>query len=476
MCEDLKFLFPYEKVPYGSTILIYGAGKMGQSYLRQMLMTHYCHVVALADKNHSVYGDMVVPVCNPKDIHRFKFDYVVIALRAQTDVKEFYDNLHEQGIKDEHIIYVKERIIIPDIYNDITGDKSSDAELNMIQNRGNVAISMMGGVGDYIVQKKFVEMMLELDASIKIDIFCSRNIDFLKFLYSDTKQINSIMYNLGTRFETLKTKYNVAIEMFGTGMSVKFECLNNNNKQINNKLYKVLKNIKKNTDKVDIDITKPIYIECFRSIYRGENCFKRLKFGESDLFIKEYVHIPEGKESIQEYMETKLSRYITVNFGNGNTHNTMRVAKSWPKANFEKVIAGIKREYPDIEIVQIGAKGADLLSGVDRTFFGKSFSLVSQILKNAMLHIDIEGGMVHLATNLGTKCIVLFGPTQIEYYGYKQNINIKAGNCHNCCGLYPDVNKCARGMEEPECMYSITPDLVLKKLNKYLSAMDVCVD
>ena len=186
------------------------------------------------------------------------------------------------------------------------------------------------------------------------------------------------------------------------------------------------------------------------------------------------MHIPTGKDSMQEYKDLKLRKYITINFGNGNTHNTMRVAKSWPKKNFEKIVEMIKNKYSDIEIVQIGADGAECLSGADRTFLGKSFSLVSNILKNALLHIDIEGGMVHFATNLGTKCIVLFGPTQVEYYGYEQNINIKAGDCHNCYGLYSDVNMCARGMEKPECMYSITPEIVFKAVNDYLSATLGC--
>ena len=75
---------------------------------------------------------------------------------------------------------------------------------------------------------------------------------------------------------------------------------------------------------------------------------------------------------------------------------------------------------------------------------------------------------MHLATQLGTKCAVLYGPTQVTYVGYPQNINIQAGTCHDCYGLYDNLDRCARGLDEPECMYSITPEYVMENIKKYL--------
>ncbi|MBQ8698464.1 MAG: hypothetical protein IJ521_05655, partial [Schwartzia sp.] len=54
-----------------------------------------------------------------------------------------------------------------------------------------------------------------------------------------------------------------------------------------------------------------------------------------------------------------------------------------------------------------------------------------------------------------------------KYYGYEDNVNIKAGTCHDCCGVYPDANQCARGMKEPECMYNITPEMVMEKVEEH---------
>ena len=97
---------------------------------------------------------------------------------------------------------------------------------------------------------------------------------------------------------------------------------------------------------------------------------------------------------------------------------------------------------------------------------------MTEILRQSVLHIDIDGGLVHLATHMGTKCIVLFGPTPVSYYGYEENINLKAGNCHECYCLYPETNRCARDMEQPECMYSITPEAVAGAACTYLSSVE----
>ncbi|MBR5162824.1 MAG: hypothetical protein IKW79_02235, partial [Schwartzia sp.] len=96
--------------------------------------------------------------------------------------------------------------------------------------------------------------------------------------------------------------------------------------------------------------------------------------------------------------------------------------------------------------------------------------LVKYVLRNAVLHVDIEGGLVHLATQLGTKCAVLFGPTPVTFFGYPQNINIVSPRCAGCHGLYEDLNHCAKEQAEPECMRSITPEMVMEAIAKYMRA------
>lgn len=57
----LDWLFPFEKIPMGSQILIYGAGELGQEYLRQIILTNYCTIVGFIDKAAKSYQIAGVP-------------------------------------------------------------------------------------------------------------------------------------------------------------------------------------------------------------------------------------------------------------------------------------------------------------------------------------------------------------------------------------------------------------------------------
>ena len=104
------------------------------------------------------------------------------------------------------------------------------------------------------------------------------------------------------------------------------------------------------------------------------------------------------------------------------------------------------------------------------TLFSPS-ELQNYILRGAAFHLDIEGGLVHLASQLDTKCVVLFGPTPIAYYGYQTNINIQAGECHGCYWLENDYQQCYRRMAKPECMHAITPELVMERVRSELGGI-----
>ena len=95
----------------------------------------------------------------------------------------------------------------------------------------------------------------------------------------------------------------------------------------------------------------------------------------------------------------------------------------------------------------------------NRTSFDELFC----ILKNSILHFDIDGACSHIAAALRTKTVVLFGPTDIENSAYPENINIASSLCGACWGM----TACPLGYESL-CMKTITPDFVAKKALCYL--------
>ena len=73
--RNFIYLFPYDRVKFGSRVVIYGAGVVGKDYRRQLEMSDYCCEVIQVDKNYMNYKD----VCAPEVLQDIECDYVLIA-------------------------------------------------------------------------------------------------------------------------------------------------------------------------------------------------------------------------------------------------------------------------------------------------------------------------------------------------------------------------------------------------------------
>lgn len=458
-----RYLFPFHRVPKGCRIVIYGAGKLGQEYVRQVMETDWCSIVALVDRNHEAYRDFCFPVIPAERLHEKAFDFVVVAIRSSIYRREMLSMLLKQSIPREKIICqeageYRQLFQTETRLSDYCGRAYSHSEKSIL-------FSMGDGFGDMLVQKKTIEAFLELDDDIAIDILCSSGKEFLEFLFEDCPQVKNIDLFLGNRFEEECRKYACAARL--APMPAIEICVRSEAHPFSKELECALEKLQH--PPVEI---RSAYEGIYRSIYQGETFYTRGTCQGILPAREKWVHIPQDAVAGEMFQKMQLTNYITMNFGNGSTTEASLVAKSWSRERFESVIDKIHEFDPDLEIVQIGGGNAKHLKGADRYMLGRSFPLVAEILRHSLLHIDTEGGLVHLATHLGTKCIVLFGPTQIPYYGYPENVNLHAGTCHDCYALYPDVNRCARDLAEPECMYSITPEMVMEAVREYLDGLD----
>ena len=121
--------------------------------------------------------------------------------------------------------------------------------------------------------------------------------------------------------------------------------------------------------------------------------------------------------------------------------------------------------------VQLGSLNNGEDYDVDLNMRGKTtFKESLRWLENSMCHIDIEGGLAHAATALGTKCIVLFGPTNKAFFGYPQNINLNAASeCVNCWWKRQDwMEKCMNSdhvcmSHRPEDVFSVLSVLLASR-------------
>ena len=468
MNEEYRYLFPFEKVIPGSKVVLYGAGEIGQAYLRQICISHYCEVIVMADKNYQKYPQMVVPVINPDYIYKYQFDYVIIALRVAVAYNEMHRILKKQGIPDKKIVCIYERN--PDKAICLTGIQMPGNIKRIMDNKHVITIAclVVGGLGDHIIQKRFLMEVMKIVPEVKIHLYAIRHISYLQYLFSDCSQICSVNEDLGMRYGQDKESYMLSMTLEACHyIRVDFfdeEAVN----RIKPKFARKIRQLITEIDREPITILTPVHVSIMRRLYRGDNVYSG--FGYHGIFniSDKKVNIPVSDKGENYYQSLCLKKYITVNYGSGECMDGSKVAKMWPIDRFSQTISLVKQTYPYIKVVQLGNAEADKIIGADIYILGEKLEIVASVLKHAIFHLDIEGGLVHMATQLGTKCVVLFGPTLETYYGYDVNINIHKGKCKGCFGMYSDINRCAKEMEKPECMYSITPEMVMKYIKDYM--------
>lgn len=337
-----------------------------------------------------------------------------------------------------------------------------------------IAIYLGGALGDYIVYLNFVDE-LALSDNISITLFLDR-IGFANFVYGKRKNI-TIVHDLDNYlFINANKKYDLSLH-FDHGITI----YHHNLSSIKSKSYdfyiktcRMLEYVKKN--RVDISEQQLRQLVIFKKAqFSGDNKWSKLSAGGVISDNNKYSCIILNPSCYNVLCKYNLNdkKYITINYGADKNMGGESQTKVVPSINLEKFIEQFKVNYPEYTIVQTGTSNSSKLKNVHLYAFDCSLDETAIILKNSELHIDSEGGLVHLASQLSTKCIVGFGPTPAFYYGYERNINIVSELCNNCMSVTNDWNlHCPKGQYHPECTYSITGELIFKKADEYLKSID----
>lgn len=466
-----QYLFPYELVPLGSSVLIYGAGELGQAYYSQLHITNYCNMVGFVDRNFDDYKSLRVPVYAPDEIFKLRFDYVVLAFRAGDFALDVKRNLMRGGIPENKIVYIGIRSTEENMLGDVQ-EISADSGVDYAYTKEgviSVALRYGSGLGDAIIQKGFFNELSSFSDRLLIDIYCPKADVYIESFYSDCHAFNIGIRDGGGLYTAIHSKYDLAI----SAVSIpRVDSFNGKAFEQYPELHKIVVALKKKLEEYKLEVLpfRNFGTHIRRMQFLGRNCYTSYNYTDDFHIEREKVTIPVDDSRLDEFRELNLKRYITLNYGTGmsTSGNRETISKQWPFRYYDEFVGIFKEKYPDIEIVQLGDSSADKIHGVDRYILGTDIELVKHILINSMFHLDCEGGLVHLASVLGTICIVLFGPTQMNYFGYPSNINLVSDKCSGCYGLYDTAYKCAREMHEPECMYSLTPELVMKHVDKLI--------
>lgn len=99
-----RYFFKSQKIPSFSKILIYGAGKVGKAFWRQLKAEDKYEILGMIDKNALNINKPNV-VFSVEHINDFSFDYIIIAVKERTLANTIRKELIQKCIPEKKIIW-----------------------------------------------------------------------------------------------------------------------------------------------------------------------------------------------------------------------------------------------------------------------------------------------------------------------------------------------------------------------------------
>ena len=189
-----------------------------------------------------------------------------------------------------------------------------------------------------------------------------------------------------------------------------------------------------------------------------------------------YILDKNKEQKIMKKFNLTNKKYITIHDGFDNNLPALKTRnkKCWPKEHWEEFIKLFKKHFPNILILQLGAKHSYTFNGVNISLVNKTaIPDLVYILNNSLLHLDGESGLTHLRTHLGKTNLVMIGPSTAEYSLYKNNINILSRSCGQCMDIKNNWQSVCMLKQNPDCMSSISPQRVFIAAKLFLEGHNV---
>ena len=223
------------------------------------------------------------------------------------------------------------------------------------------------------------------------------------------------------------------------------------------------------------------YVASLRTFQRDNACW----FSEQDSFLADMLaygrvrrgsreNIPYACGTLEPGQASRLCAagqapgfswggrpFFTVSRGSGAAGNS---TKLWARERYDDLLQRLHNTFPHLVSVQIG-DASDVPLAVDADLRGATdFRTVSALLQGSVLHIAPEGGLVHLRHRLGGgPSVVLFGPTDPDFYGYPENMNLRAPVCQPCEWLQRDwQQRCMNGHDTCRALESLSSGQVFE--------------
>lgn len=334
-----------------------------------------------------------------------------------------------------------------------------------------IAVKITGGIGDYVIIARALRDIGMLSDSIRFHVFCS-SVSSGEWVFKNLRCVEGVFD--GVWFSGVRSQYDCTMHM-NQFVYYDEESLNLAKiMRMASSLADALARCQKARRQWDVFIDRHPTLD-------GAFAHQAVALGHTRYtFIHSELGLPPGNVELDLCCDFSVANDLAGRFGQWITINTgfdahfaisSRLAtKCYPARHWERFVKSFKRQHPDVAVVQVGAKTSVPISGVDIDLIGAtSLAQVAAILRRSLLHVDNEGGLVHVAACLGTKSVVLFGPTPVRYFGYAGNANLSAGTCGDCWWATERwMEICPRGHVSPRCLEEIAPSQVLNAAAKLI--------
>lgn len=353
-------------------------------------------------------------------------------------------------------------------------------KIYLVKNGINIGFIVAGGLGDYLIFANYLQYVKNKFAvqSISFSVFFEMNFQYAELLSGDAES-DVFFYKIRELYGR-KEQFDVLIKfsMFPEIIFEKLNCNDIKNTELAEYIYLCYKFQNENPELFQQSTVGAEYIA-----FAKRAGYTRLNISDiySYLGINQFLYrLYPGNEyenpEIAALVTGKI--FCTIHRGTDISHRSECV-KLWDVQSYNFLIARIKQEYPSLLLIQIGVseRRCPRFENIDFSFVGKtSFLDICKLLNESCLHIDCEGGFIHLRQALHAgKSICLFGPTDLDYYGYKDNYNIRGAGCTFGSCESKSVNwmfQCAAGYDEARCMKNITVEEVMRSVKNALKGVD----
>lgn len=103
--QMICYAFPFPELAKVSKIILYGAGRVGMDYYRQIFRRDLAKLVLWVDKRWKEYQNDYTPVYSPEGIEDYEYDYIIIAVTKRELADEIREQLVQKGIGEEKVLW-----------------------------------------------------------------------------------------------------------------------------------------------------------------------------------------------------------------------------------------------------------------------------------------------------------------------------------------------------------------------------------